>query len=142
VIYFPVLNQLFTAQKGKGSFVNGKKLEVSNRKLNESMISLSSGDLKKVTEQLLGLADKFIKKAFGARMTGCAAYNITSVATKRFDVMLSVTAKIWDVAAGAIIVQEAGGIVTDFEGKPITLDSKSFLATNRVNREEVMELLK
>lgn len=141
VAYFPVLNQLFTAEKGKGSFLNGKRLEVSNRKLGKGVMGLSSGDLKLVTEYFIKFADKIIKKSFGARITGCASYNISSIATKRFDVMVEATAHIWDVAAGVVIVQEANGLVTDFQGKPITLDSKNFLATNKINHKEVLELL-
>lgn len=142
VVYLPVFDQLFTAEKGKGSFVNGEKLKVSNRKLKDGVVSLSSGDIKRDSENFFRFADNFIKNCFGARMSGCAVYNIISVSTKRFDAMISHTCKIWDVAAGVVIVQEAGGLVTDFEGKPITLDSKSFIATNKITHEEVLELVK
>lgn len=142
VIYFPALNQLLRAEKGKGSFLNDEKLHVSDRNLKKCTVSLSSGDLKRDTENLLKTADKIIKNVFGVRMSGCAAYNIANVATKRFDVMISHTCKIWDVAAGVIIVQEANGLVTDFEGASITLDSKDFIASNKINHQTVLELVK
>ena len=142
VAYFPVLNQLFTGEKGRGSFLNGKKLEVSNRNLSESAVSLSSGDIKRGPERFLNIANNIIQKSFDVRMIGSATYNISHVATKRFDVMVSGSCKIWDAAAGSVIVEEAGGLVTDFEGKPITIDSKNCLATNKINHKKILDLLK
>jgi len=142
VVFLPVLNQLFTAEKGKGSFVNGKRLKVSDKSLSESLVSISSKYFQSNSKKDLKFQKEISNKAFEIRITGCASYNSVIVATNIFGAWLSPRAKIWDAAAGKVIVEEAGGIMTDFEGKPITLDSKTFLAANKENHEKILELLK
>lgn len=143
VVYFPALDQLFTAEKGKGSFLNGERLKASDKDLGEGLVSLSSGYFRGNIKNSQRIATQVMEKAFEIRISGCAAYNLISVATKTFVAMLTPCAKIWDVAAGAVIVREAGGIVTDFEGNPVDLDSKNFLAVNkRKTHEELLEILK
>ena len=142
VVFFPVLNQLFTAEKGKGSFVNGKRLKVSDKSLSESLVSISSKCFQNSSEKAQRVCKEILKKAFEIRITGCASYSLINIATNIFGVWLSSSAKIWDAAAGKVIVEEAGGFVTNFEGKQITFDSKNFLAANKENHKEVLELLK
>jgi len=143
VVFFPILNQLFTAEKGKGSFVNGKRLKIVNKSLSESLVSSSSKYFQSDSEEYQRIRREILEKSFEIRITGCASYNVVNVATNIFGVAwLSHRTKIWDAAAGKVIVEEAGGVMTDFEGKPITLDSKTFLASNKNSHKEILEILK
>ncbi len=125
----PALKEMLYAEKGKGAFLNDQKINVSDiQDLSESYLYF--GGIKYFRK--LGLVDSLVnlsEKAWGHRGVGdCICYHM--LAQGKVEIMVEASIKIWDIAALTIIVEEAGGKVTDIEGKPITKDSSTILATN------------
>lgn len=131
-IYHPVLGDLYTAIQGKGAFLNGKRLEVSKtRKLRDSL--LSTGFTYRKDELLSSEMEAFERLsevARAIRRPGSAALDLAYTARGVFDGFWERRLSPWDVAAGTLIVREAGGKVTDFEGKPFRVESQEILASN------------
>jgi myo-inositol-1(or 4)-monophosphatase len=110
--------ELFTAEKGKGAYLNGEKLTVSNyKKAHEALLGTGFPyrDLDLVDEYL-DLFKVFMHETQGVRRPGSAAYDLCAVAAGRFDGFYEYSLSPWDVAAGALIIREAGGLVTDWQG--------------------------
>lgn len=142
VVYNPILDEMFVAEKGKGAFLNNKPISVSKTE--------------KIEDAFLGFChapdDESIRKAieeFSAlkpivqdvRKFGAAALELCYVACGRLDGFFSNGTKVWDVQAGCLIVQEAGGIVTDYLGKRITVDKNNVIASNSKIHKRILELL-
>jgi len=125
VVYQPMTHEIFFAEKGKGSFLNGTRLSVSPTTSLEKAI-LSTGFPYNVNENPLNCIDTFAKLTrlgLPIRRLGSAAIDLSYVAAGRFDAYWEVTLHPWDVAAGQLIVEEAGGKVTDYAGNPRSLFS-------------------
>ena len=123
-------NEVFYAWKGGGAWCNGKRIHVSNRTdVRDAVVATgfpySSRD---VLPQLTAVFDFFLKNARGIRRLGSAAIDLAYVACGRFDVYYETTLNPWDIAGGIILVQEAGGVVTDFEGKHRMFDNGQIIA--------------
>ena len=132
VIYDPVRNDLFTATKGRGAFLNDRRIRVTSRsKLQDSLIS--TGFPFKDFSYLDVYMDIFkdmVKKTSGLRRPGSAALDLAYVAAGYSDGFFEINLSPWDIAAGALLVQEAGGIVGDFEGNESWLKSGNIVAGN------------
>lgn len=132
VIYDPVHNDLFTATKGRGAFLNDKRIRVTNRsKLQEGLIS--TGFPFKDFSYMDVYVDIFkdmAKKTSGLRRPGSAALDLAYVAAGYTDGFFEINLSPWDIAAGALLVQEAGGIVGDFEGNESWLQTGNIVAAN------------
>lgn len=144
VVNLPALDSLFWAERGNGAFLNGKKINVSDKKeLIKCVVGLDvpyiGGRREAIERQLLPLADKVRYPP----MLGCASVGAVYVAKGILDAYLH-SAYPWDYAAGAIIVAEAGGRVTDYRGKPIdwSKDSIDFFVSNGLIHEEILSLIK
>lgn len=142
VVYIPKLKELYIAEKGKGCFLNGKRLWIKDTDLKRSLASLSSWYFRSNSEEAQMITNKFSNNCFEVRVIGCAVFNITGLLRNTFGVMISRTAKDWDVAAGVVMVREAGGIATDYEGKEWKLGSPNILAGNKTCHKEALMLLK
>ncbi|MFA6041881.1 MAG: inositol monophosphatase family protein [Methylophilus sp.] len=132
VIYDPVHNDLFTATKGRGAFLNDKRIRVTNRsKLQESLIS-TGFPFKDFSylDVYLDIFKDMVKKTSGLRRPGSAALDLAYVAAGYSDGFFEINLSPWDIAAGALIVQEAGGIVGDFEGNESWLKTGNIVAAN------------
>ncbi len=132
VVYDPIKKELFHAIKGKGAFINDRKLHVSNVKIIENAL-LSTGfpyDIRTSSENNIDNWVKFIRKAQAVRRDGSAALDLCYVAAGRFDGFWEIKLKPWDVAAGFLMIQEAGGIVTDFKGGPYSIYNDHIVASN------------
>ncbi len=132
VIYDPIRNDLFTATKGRGAFLNDKRIRVTNRaKLQESLISTGFPfrDFTHLDTYLAMLKD-MIKNTTGIRRPGSAALDLAYVAAGWVDGFFEINLSTWDIAAGGLIVQEAGGIVGDFEGNESWLSTGNVVAAN------------
>jgi len=144
VVYDPLRDELFSALKGNGAKLNGKKVGVSN--VNELKYSLlSTGfpyDVATSPENNLNHWSNFIKRAQAIRRDGSAALNISYVACGRFDGFWEMKLKPWDMAGGALIVREAGGWVTDFDGGEFNLYSGRILASNGKIHQQMVDVLK
>lgn len=145
VIYNPITNELYYAEKGQGAFLmtptGDVRLRVSGRtKLEESMVATNSYALR----TLNGLIDKIIKNPFCFRCVGSTALALAQVAAGQLDVFFDCRCHIWDLAAGYLLVQEAGGIVQTWDGKKdlaSVLKKNGVLATSLDLREKILNFI-
>nr|WP_294840316.1 inositol monophosphatase family protein [uncultured Methylotenera sp.] len=143
VIYDPVRNDLFTATKGRGAFLNDKRIRVSNRsKLQDSLIA-TGFPYRDFThlDSYLGMLKDMIKKTTGIRRPGSAALDLAYVAVGWVDGFFEINLSAWDIAAGGLIVQEAGGIVGDFEGNESWLETGNIVAANPKVFAQMLQVL-
>jgi len=144
VIYDPNFNELFTAEKGKGAFLNGKRIHVSQQPtLSKSM--LVTGFPYNIVENPNHAVERFVNflmKAQAVRRMGSAAIDLAYVACGRFDGFWEVALNPWDMAAGVLLVDEAGGKVNNFTGGTFSIYEKEILASNGIIQQEMLELLK
>lgn len=143
VIYDPMREELFSATKGSGVFLNEKKIRVSEiRDLDKSL--LSTGFPYDIRESENNNIDHFINlitRSQAVRRCGSAAIDLCYVACGRFDGFWELKLFPWDVAAGALIVNEAGGRVTDFKNKEFDIFGKECLATNGLIHDQMVDVL-
>jgi len=132
VIFDPVHNELFSAEKGKGGTVNGRKLYVSNREqMEDAMIVTSNPRLSyQADTRSSALFDNIAKSGATIRFFGATALDLANIAAGRIDAGWYYTIQPWDIAAGMLLIAEAGGQITDFSGKPVNAYSKPVLASN------------
>ncbi len=142
-VYDLMLDELFTAQQGKGAFLNGERISVSmTTRLTEALISTGFPyDLRESPENNLNHFNNFTMEAQAIRRDGSAALDLCYVAMGRFDGFWELKLQPWDVAAGKLIVEEAGGAVTDFRGRPLDLSGQEVLATNGRIHAEMIRVL-
>jgi len=132
VVYDPNRNDLFTATKGRGAFLNDRRIRVTSRlKLQESIIG-TGFPFRDFThlDAYLAMFKDMVKKTSGLRRPGSAALDLAYVAAGWYDGFWEIGLSKWDIAAGALLVQEAGGIVGDFEGNESWIDSGNIVAAN------------
>ena len=132
VTYDPVLDEIFYAEKGKGAYLNDKRMRVSARvSMEEALIAAaSSGFARPERERYFREADAVSSKAAGLRSSGCASLNLAYVAAGRFDGYWERHLQAWDIAAGIVLLREAGGIVSEPDGGDKMLESGAILAAN------------
>ena len=143
VIYDPSADEMFTAEKGGGAFLNGKKIHVSS---NDALINslLVTGFPYNVKENPNHVVEHFVNllmEGQGVRRLGSAALDLAYVAAGRLDGYWEVFLNPWDKAAGILLVQEAGGVVTDFKNKPANIYEPSTLATNGKIHQQMITVL-
>lgn len=142
-IYDPNLDEMFTAEKGKGAFLNNKRLTVSSiNSLDKSL--LVTGFPYNITENPNNAIEHFINflmKGQAVRRMGSAAIDLAYVAAGRYEGFWEVALNPWDMAAGGLLVKEAGGTITDFVGKPFNIYRQEILATNGLIHREMQEIL-
>lgn len=141
LIYLPEFNDYFYAVKGKGAFLNDKKLETSNvLKLSDAMVAYDN-QFQKHASMLKNLPP-LVEKCFTLRIFGSACVDICNVASGKIDARIFHSTKIEDFAAGISIVEEAGGKITDFKGGgPITLKTSDVIVSNGKIHAELVNLL-
>jgi len=143
VVYHPLLDELFVAKKDGGAYLNGKKLKVSdNDDLDSSM--LVTGFPYNVNQNPCGCIDHFvsiIKKGIPVRRLGSAALDLAYVAAGRFDGFWEINLNPWDVAAGILLVQEAGGRISTYSNKSYSIFDESILATNGKIHNGIVEAM-
>jgi len=144
VVYNPVLEELFVAQKDKGVILNGKRIYVSKkRELSKSL--LATGFPYDIRESRINNLDHFKNLALRAqaiRRAGSAALDLCYLAKGIFDGFWELKLSPWDTAAGILMVEEAGGKVTDFRGKKFSIYEKDILATNGKIHKQMIQVLK
>ncbi len=141
VIYCPYVDELYVAEKGKGAFCNGKKIEVSKKDRVKDVIVIFDASLHKDKEYKFNLLRKFVDSCFKVRILGAAVYNCISVAIGGAEAYIELSTNPWDIAAGLLIVQEAGGKVTDLEGDEWKPDIKEFIATNGIVHKKILDII-
>lgn len=142
-VYDPVLEELFTGIRGGGALVNGKPLHVSRTaELNQALLVTGFPyDLRTSRVNNMDNWNDLSVRAQALRRLGSAALDLCYVAMGRMDGFWELKLYPWDVAAGALFVEEAGGKVTDFGGKPFSVYSKEILATNGKIHSEMVDVL-
>jgi myo-inositol-1(or 4)-monophosphatase len=143
VIYDPNMDELFTAEKGKGAYCNNKPITVSDRSsLIESLLVTGFPyNIKENPDNAVQHFINFLMEAQAVRRLGSAALDLCYVAAGRIDGFWEVSLNPWDMAAGVLLVQEAGGKYTDFRGFPSSIYNKQMLASNGLIHEKMMEVL-
>ena len=142
VVYDPMRDEMFTAERGQGATLNGRRIHVSPTP-NLASALVCTGfpyDVRERSEFARHFAN-FIMAAQGVRRDGAAALDLAYVAAGRFDGFWEEGLKPWDVAAGALIIEEAGGGVSNYYGEPIDIYSPPILASNGLVHEEMMRVL-
>ncbi|MFH0985806.1 MAG: inositol monophosphatase family protein, partial [Candidatus Omnitrophota bacterium] len=142
-VFDPIRKELFFAERGLGATLNGKRIHVSKVKtLSESLLATGFPyDRKKNPEDYLGMLRVFLTRIQGIRRGGSAAIDLCNVACGRFDGYYEMKLSPWDKAGGMMIVEEAGGKLTDFSGTPLTLAGRQNLATNGLIHAEMLKAL-
>lgn len=139
----PAKDELYFAEKGQGAKLNGKGIKVSSNPVMKSCIVLTHLSSKKEPRaKAIRALENVFSKTMHMRMFGSGLAAMTYVASGRFEIFFNVKTSPWDILPGALLVEEAGGKVTDIEGKKITYDSDSVLATNGKVHMKMLELLK
>jgi myo-inositol-1(or 4)-monophosphatase len=145
VVYDPMRNELFTASKDCGAFLNGKQIQVSHRRnLVESIITTGFNYdrgviMEKTLETIRAL---FLCHIQGIRRTGSAALDMCWVASGRFDGFFEYLLSPWDFAAGMLIVREAGGICGDCSGNSLNIHANSVVVSNACIYEELLKTVR
>jgi len=141
-IYIPFFDELFTAVKGKGAFLNGKKISVSSRHIGDSMI-IHSSNFQDTPKKFLRRLNEIAKTCFRLRILGSSAYDNTRVAAGQADsVIFPFHLHRWDVSAPYLILKEAGAVITEINGKKLDLNNyKNFVASNKKVHSQVLNLL-
>ncbi len=144
VVFNPVTDEMYVAEKGQGAFLNDKRLRVSARKkLGESLLATGipwagRGDHDAFLAELAAA----MSQTAGVRRFGTASLDLAYVAAGRFDAYWERGLFPWDVAAGILLVREAGGVVTDLDGGQRALDGGHILASNEPLHPQLLKLLK
>ena len=143
VIYNPNLDELFVAEKGQGATLNGKNFKVSTTKTLEKSLLVTG-----FTPKIVGREDDnlkhfcdFMKSCQAVRRPGSAAMDLCYTAMGRFDGFWEACLNPWDMAAGVLIVREAGGRVTAFDGGLFSIYENNILATNGEIHQQMVDIL-
>ncbi len=145
IIYDPIKDEMFVAEKGNGSYLNNQRIRVSSRSKLKDCIIFTGGPKKESEDRELSLKEynDFSSKIFiPIRKLGSASLDMAYVAAGRCDGFWQRNLNYWDIAAGIIIIRESGGFVTDFYGENKYLENKTILATNSKINKEMIEVLK
>jgi len=139
VIYDPMRDELFTAERGKGAFLNGKPIHVSSvPELGEALVATGFPSRKRHENPNIHFYQEFTLRSHGVRRAGSAALDLAYVACGRMDAFWEFGLNPWDTAAGFLLVEEAGGMVTGFDGAYRRLDSREILASNQLIHHEML----
>lgn len=142
VCYNPVSGELFRAKAGEGAFLNDRKIQVSETAtLIDSLLCTGFPYRQDEINLIITRFERVVKASQGVRRFGSAALDLCYVAAGLLDAFWETGLKPWDMAAGVVILQEAGGLVTSVDGRPFDLEGGDILASNRKVHEELGRLM-
>ena len=132
IIYSPITDEMFTAERGKGSFLNDKRIRVATRKkLSESILITGIPHLGRGNKELfIKEMDKIIPEVAGIRRSGSAALDLAWIAAGRYDIFWERGLSVWDIAAGILLVREAGGFAKGIDGSDQDLWNGNIISGN------------
>jgi len=145
IVFDPIKNEIFSAEKGNGAYLNNQRMRVSARKKLKDCLIVTGGPRQNHQNKEVCMEEykKFSSKVLiPIRKMGSASLDMAYVAAGRCDGFWQRNLNYWDIAAGILLVKEAGGYVTDFLGKDKYVENKTILATNSRISEEMIEVLK
>ena len=133
-VFNPYLNEMFTAVKGEGAYLNDKAISVTRLSLKDGIVIFGTSPYyEELSRKSFEMAYDYFKLALDVRRSGSAAIDLCNIAAGRAELFFELKLSPWDYAAGSLIVKEAGGKVTTVEGEPLVFDRPiSVLATNGV----------
>lgn len=141
VVYDPVRDEMFTAERGGGAYLNHRRIRVSaTRRLGESLVSTGFPNRKRAGNFNIHFYHQLAMATHGVRRSGSAAIDLAYVACGRLDGFWEFGLSPWDMAAGRLIVSEAGGRYTDMEGQPHHIRSPHLMADNGLIHDELLAL--
>ncbi len=142
VIYDPVRDEVFTAERGQGAALNGRRIQVSQTdNLNSALLCTGFPYDVRERSEFARHFTNFIMNAQGVRRDGSAALDLAYVACGRFDGFWEEGLHPWDVAGAVLMIEEAGGRVSDYDGAPFDIYSAPILASNGLLHEQMMRVL-
>ena len=143
VVYNPYTDEIFSAEKGKGAFLNGERINVSERPLSDGLALFGTSPYHpENTDETFALLRKVFDFSRDIRRSGSAAYDICMVACGRCEVFFEKCLQPWDIAAGTLILKEAGGTVSNYDGKEISFSAPNdVIFANPKAYDEFMTLL-
>jgi myo-inositol-1(or 4)-monophosphatase len=140
VVYDPTRDELFSAAKGSGAQLNDQPIRVSKiERLQECLVATGFPSHKRHKNPNIHFYHQITLRTHGVRRAGSAALDLCNVACGRFDGFWEFNLNPWDTAAGVLIIEEAGGKVTRFDGSPFTLDSRETLGSNGLVHQALLE---
>jgi myo-inositol-1(or 4)-monophosphatase len=143
VVYDPTRDELFSAELGRGAQLNGSAIHVSSvSTLRESLVATGFPSFKRHKNPNIHFYHQITLQTHGVRRAGSAALDLCNVACGRFDGFWEFNLNPWDTAAGVLLVQEAGGAVTRFDGSAFLIDSRETLASNELLQPALIEQFK
>jgi myo-inositol-1(or 4)-monophosphatase len=142
-VYDPSRRELFTAERGQGAYLNGQALQVSSTSalIDSLLVTGFPYDMDRQGPELIELFGWFMRRARAVRRLGSAALDLCYVAAGRFDAFWEQNLKPWDVAAGALVVEEAGGRVTGMDGARFDAAAGHLLASNARIHEQMLDVI-
>lgn len=141
VIYMPIGDELYCAVKGKGAYLNSKRISVSKRPLRQATM-VHDSSIRAFKKEMLANLSLLTEQVFNMRMYGCSVRGLTYLAQGKVDLVIEYDEKIWDCMAGLLIVHEAGGKITDFKGKNWDINTSQYIASNPVVHSSILKTLK
>ncbi len=139
VLYDPTRDEMFSAERGEGATLNGTLIHVSKTaRLAESILGTGFPSHKRHQNPNIHFYHQITLRSHGVRRAGSAALDLANVACGRYDGFWEFNLNPWDTAAGVLLVREAGGLVTRFDGSAFRIDSREVLATNRLIHHELL----
>jgi myo-inositol-1(or 4)-monophosphatase len=139
-LYDPTRDEFFSAERGHGAKLNGQTMHVSRtRTLSESILGTGFPSHKRHKNPNIHFFHQLTLRSHGLRRAGSAALDLANVAAGRYDGFWEFNLNPWDTAAGVLLVREAGGTVTRFDGSAFRLKSDEVLASNGIIHEELMQ---
>ncbi len=143
VVYDPYMDEMFTAVKGEGAFLNGNKIKVSEKKLGEGLVFFGASPYyTEMIDKTFLTAREFMKNSHDIRRLGAASLEICYVACGRAEVQFEYVLCPWDYAAAGFILEEAGGIAGNMEGGKLSLERKdSTLCSNKAAYEDAKKII-
>lgn len=142
VLFDPTRDELFSAEHGSGAFLNGARIHVSKvNRLAEALTATGFPSHKRHKNPNIHFYHQITLRTHGIRRAGSAALDLANVAAGRLDGFWEFNLNCWDTAGGIVLVREAGGVVTRFDGSPFRIDSRETLATNGLIHEQLREAM-
>lgn len=140
VIYMSGNSELYYAQKGKGTYLNGRRISVSQRGIKQATLIFDSS-IRYQKKTMLKALGGLVGQVFNVRMFGSTARGLTYIAEGKAEVEVEYNDKVWDFAAGLLLIEEAGGKVTDLSGGKWNLKTRGYVASNGKIHNQVLSLI-
>lgn len=145
IVYNPVMEEMFTAEKGKGAFLNGEPISVKkSEKINQALIATGFpySAVYSCSDKMMNILNNVLHTTRGIRRAGSAALDLCYTARGTFDAYYEFNLKPWDIAGGMVIVSEAGGVVSNSHGKNHNLLDDCIIAGSPKAHSEIFEIVK